>query len=65
MTVARQEMERDNLDYTSLEIIITFLLASFTEMIAYAMFDAFLNQIVGFRTFSLLSNYLGFSLICW
>ena len=32
MTVARQEMERDNLDYTSLEIIITSLLAVlFTE----------------------------------
>ena len=32
MTVARQEMERDNLDYTSLEIIITsFLTVLFTE----------------------------------
>ena len=65
MTVTRQEMERDNLDYTRLEIIITFSLASFTEIIAYAMFDAFLNQIVGFRAFSLLLNYFGFSLVCW
>ena len=36
MTVARQEMERDNLDYKGLEIIITFALASFTHKFAYA-----------------------------
>ena len=47
MTVARQEMERDNLDYKGLEIIITFALASFTHKIAYAQFDAFLTQVVG------------------
>ena len=47
MTVARQEMERDNLDYKDLEIIITFALASFTHKIAYALFVAFLTQIVG------------------
>ncbi len=46
MTVSRQEMERDNLDYTSLEIIITsFLTVLFTENIAYALFNALLDQI--------------------
>ena len=49
MTVARQEMERDNLDYKGLEIIITFALALFTHKIAYAQFDAFLTQVVGFE----------------
>ena len=63
MTVARQEMERDNLDYTSLEIIITsFLTVLFTENIAYALFNALLVQISWPKPFSLMLNYCGFSL---
>ena len=62
MTVARQEMERDNLDYTSLEIIVTSLLAVlFTENIAYAIYNALLDQISWPKTFSLMLNYCGFS----
>ena len=46
MTVARQEMEHDNLDYTSLEIIITsFFGFIHRKKIAYAMFDTLLDQI--------------------
>ena len=37
----RQEMDRDNLYYEGLEIVITMALALFTHQFAYAWFDSF------------------------